>query len=172
MPSFGEQDATTVLQTITSSSLASDTIKSVLENPLKFERANVGVTTGLNGRYIPLNKPFYRPGGTVNGAQNGMAVHQGSSMGAKGLDGSEESKDDGIINGEGSVQQSETEKISTEWHRILQRPPGLKNFSNTCYMNSTLQALMHIPPLVSFLLSGIHGSICMIFPRAILMIRP
>ena len=164
MPSFGEQDATAVLQTITSSSLSSNTLKSILENPLKFEKANLGVQTGLNGRYIPLNTPFHHSNGMINGTHNGVIAHQGFSLGEKGSGETEESKEDGITNGEMSVQQNERE-ISTEWPRILQRPPGLKNFSNTCYMNSTLQALMHIPPLVGFLLSGIHGSICIIYQQ-------
>ena len=35
---------------------------------------------------------------------------------------------------------------------------GLKNLSNTCYLNATLQSLMHIPPLVTYLLGGKHGA--------------
>jgi ubiquitin carboxyl-terminal hydrolase 36/42 len=64
---------------------------------------------------------------------------------------------------DGAAEPVETAKenpISTAWTQKYKRPPGLRNFSNTCYMNSTLQALMHVPPLVAYLLSGRHGTRC------------
>jgi len=42
---------------------------------------------------------------------------------------------------------------SSEDHRLRR---GLKNFSNTCYLNATLQALIHVPPFVAWILGGKH----------------
>lgn len=165
MLSFGEQGATTTtttLQAITTSSLASNVLKSIIENPLTFEKAINNVSTGLNnGRYPPLNKPFLLNRNIVNGIQNGNGLHHRKTSSGENV--LEESDDDSDrhVNGEKPSAKGE-EKISTEWSRILQRPPGLRNFANTCYMNSTLQALMHIPPLVAYLLDETHGLKCIV----------
>ena len=37
---------------------------------------------------------------------------------------------------------------------------GMKNMGNTCYLNSTLQALFHIPAFVNYLHSGGHDKEC------------
>jgi len=157
MPSFGEQGATTTLHTITTSSLASNSLKSIIDNPLKFQKTITDVPTSINGRFTPLNKPFVN-GTLKNGIQNGNGSHRKVSS---GVDRSEETdEDDQHVNGEKST--SGKEKISTDWFRILNRPPGLRNFANTCYMNSTLQALMHVPPFVGYLLDETHGMQCII----------
>jgi ubiquitin carboxyl-terminal hydrolase 36/42 len=158
MPSFAEGGATTTLQTIANLSLASNTFKAIIENPLRFEKANLSITNGLNGRYTPLNKPFNLSNGSMNRIQNGVDTYRSSSSMTGGSGQKDEEQDDRPVNGEKSNQKDEN--ISADWSRILQRPPGLKNFANTCYMNSTLQALMHIPPLVGYLLSGTHSLNC------------
>ena len=159
-PLFGDQGTTTTaLQSITTSSLAANSLKSIIENPLRFEKADLSVSTGLNGRYAPLNKPFILHNGMSNGVkQNG--VHRISSSSVENSDITDE-EEEGVnrVNREKSGRPVE-ENISTLWPRVLTRPPGLKNYSNTCYMNSSLQALMHIPPLVEYLLSGTHGLQC------------
>jgi Ubiquitin carboxyl-terminal hydrolase len=99
----------------------------------------------------------------VNGTHK--ATHDdGESIETKEADGSETNGQaaDGAENGTDESSTNGIDIISTDWPRIFMRPPGLRNYSNTCYMNSTLQALMHVAPLVSFLLSGDHGSICLV----------
>jgi hypothetical protein len=162
MPSFEDQGATiTALQAFTTSSLAANSLKSIIENPLRFEKADLSVSTGLSGRYVPLNKPFTIHHGTSNGIkQNG--IHRPASSGVENSDTNDDDKDgDHHMNGEKPGQLLE-ERISTHWPRVLTRPQGLKNYSNTCYMNSTLQALMHIPPFVGYLLNGTHGWECIL----------
>lgn len=163
MASFADEGSlstTTQLQTISDSTSASQTFKSLFEHPLVFEKATtqaLNTSIGLNGRYTPLNKPFVMEHGKSS-VTNGFSTYRSASDGVKKEDGDElDQSENGIIS-EGKVKQ----RISTRWAHILPRPPGLKNYGNTCYMNSTLQALMHVPPLVQYLLSGTHGTKCMI----------
>jgi Ubiquitin carboxyl-terminal hydrolase len=153
--------ATETIHAISGSALAGDRFKQLTEIPLHFQVAPTVVATGLNGRYTPLNKPFH----VVNGMGGGAGGVNGTTTSAsqtKGEGGAGEKNGHGglHVNGDSAGKKAEEDIISTEWPRILQRPPGLKNFMNTCYMNSTLQALMHIPPLVTYLLKDTHNRQC------------
>jgi hypothetical protein len=153
--------ATETIHAISGSALAADRLKELMESPLHFKVAPTVVATGLNGRYTPLNKPFHVVNG-IGGGAGGVNGTTASTSRTEGEGGAAEKNGDGglHVNGD-SGGKKEEDVISTEWPRILQRPPGLKNFMNTCYMNSTLQALMHIPPLVSYLLKDTHNRQCM-----------
>lgn len=37
---------------------------------------------------------------------------------------------------------------------------GFMNCGNTCFLNATLQCLVHCPPLMNFMMSGQHSSCC------------
>jgi Ubiquitin carboxyl-terminal hydrolase len=146
------------LETISDPSLTSSALKSLVDTPLHFEKATLPQRTGLNGQYVPLNRLFSLGNGTANGMHNGDIKNENSAE-TKG------SETNGQVDDRSETPVAESspngvETVSTEWPRILMRPPGLKNYQNTCYMNSTLQVLMHVPPLVSYLLSKNHTSIC------------
>ncbi|BFZ56107.1 hypothetical protein PYCC9005_003149 [Savitreella phatthalungensis] len=51
--------------------------------------------------------------------------------------------------------------LSHTWNSgIALTPPGLHNLGNTCFLNAAMQALMHVPPLVQYLLSQNHRETC------------
>lgn len=50
------------------------------------------------------------------------------------------------------------DKVNLGWNKMFPMPvgSGMYNVGNTCYLNSTLQALFHVPALVNWLLSDAH----------------
>lgn len=161
MPSTVEGSAAAALESLTNSTFGANTLKSLLEAPLHFEKSTLPTTTGISGRYTPLNTPIKSENGATDGLGDGKQA-AGESM----LDETESSEDIDVndsphINEDSRTFSKPKNALSTEWLLPQQRPPGLTNFGNTCYMNSTLQALMHIPPLVTFCLNRKHEAMCM-----------
>lgn len=59
-----------------------------------------------------------------------------------------------------SVVLFSSDRLQHHWTSIRSSAPGLTNVGNTCYLNSILQVLCHVPPFVQYLLSGHHSSQC------------
>lgn len=160
MPSIAEGSAAADLQGLTESTLGANTLHSLLEAPLRFEKSTVLANTGINGRYSPLNRPITSEKGATNGPGD---AEQAAGISISDDTASSEDSDVGDarhVNGDSHTVLKPTNTVSTEWPRPLHRPPGLSNYGNTCYMNSTLQALTHIPPLVTFCLNRKHEAMC------------
>ena len=50
--------------------------------------------------------------------------------------------------------------VEVGYKSIRKAGSGMFNVGNTCYLNSTLQALFHTPALYNYLISGAHSSKC------------
>lgn len=61
---------------------------------------------------------------------------------------------------EPKVVLSPANAVVSQWTRVMNHPPGLVNQGNTCFLNSVMQSLMHVPSLVEYLLSDRHSESC------------
>jgi ubiquitin C-terminal hydrolase len=51
------------------------------------------------------------------------------------------------------IYPMETASACIKWSDVRRAGPGMYNHGNTCFLNSTLQCLVHIPPLVQIFLT-------------------
>lgn len=62
----------------------------------------------------------------------------------------------GLVLPEPAVILYSSKKVYLGWKGTFPVGAGMYNVGNTCYLNSTLQALFHVPALVNWLLSDPH----------------
>ncbi|GJN88157.1 hypothetical protein Rhopal_001122-T1 [Rhodotorula paludigena] len=132
------------------------TLASLLEHPVEFVAAT---SSGLDDRlpYQPINvKGTPKVNGTPSStaaspvASTSKAVHPSPSSSAS-------TPSHTRAGGSSLFPPVDT---SVTWARKYPVGAGLSNLGNTCFLNSTLQALLHTPPLVRYLESNAHPSGC------------
>lgn len=114
--------------------------KRVLQTRVEYEPAanfQNKVLNQLQSKYIALNTRVAAPNGKLNGVNgvNGVNKKAGAQLPVP------------------KKTLYPTEKVQLGFRGSLSVGSGMINLGNTCYLNSTLQALFHVPAFVNWLLS-------------------
>ncbi|QSL67154.1 hypothetical protein MERGE_001543 [Pneumocystis wakefieldiae] len=122
-------------------------LQSLLENPVRFGPCFIEPLGHWDTLYTPVN--------IVESAGNTTTETQA----AHSLESSQSSDSESSIARPSTVLFS-SDQLLHSWTCIRTPAPGLINVGNTCYLNSVLQILSHVPPFVQYLLAGHHSSQC------------
>lgn len=126
--------------------------KSVLLSKIEFEESGdyqSNVLDGLKSKYVVIrpkkpvldSKLLKKDGNSVNQASEGNKSEDGLPKPKRVL--------------------FPVEKLQLGWQGSWSAGAGMQNVGNTCYLNSTLQALFHVPAFANWLISeGAHAEKC------------
>ena len=114
----------------------------------------------LRQKYRPINKPLGASAGMKGSGK--FSYTEKMSQSKSGTDFTADNTLTTTMNAISSKEVSlfPASQLSTHWRKIYKIGPGLENAGNTCFLNSVLQCLTYTPPLINYLLSKQHSSLC------------
>ncbi|XP_031846281.1 ubiquitin specific peptidase 36 isoform X2 [Nomia melanderi] len=136
-------------QSKTSDDLSTNLVSSasrILQSEIQYTEVDDYQTTildQLKAKYIVLSLP--------NSENSEDKVKDGANYGKKS-----EKTSKGPSLPEPTITLYSSKKVTLGWKGTFPVGAGMYNVGNTCYLNSTLQALFHVPALVNWLLSDAH----------------
>ncbi|XP_068223261.1 ubiquitin carboxyl-terminal hydrolase 36-like [Palaemon carinicauda] len=123
--------------------------KQVLLNHVDYERVGTQqslVLSSLKNKYVNLTACNDTTGNIPNSPSGSMAHAPHKTPGAK-----EDQLD------EPRVVLWPKDRVMLGWRKTLPPGAGMINLGNTCYMNSSLQALFHIPSMANWLMEDLSN---------------